>query len=626
MFLKKSDITKTVTGVNLQLGSIAFIVIGVLVKVGLNDVVKVFEKLDVDLTIAPILMIVVGSIVLVISFFGCCGAIKENTCMLTTYAVILLALLIAQVAIGIYAFIQTKDSKINNNDVAKIVKEMMEKYDNPNDPTKEVVDLFQKELQCCGADGSSDWANWGKPIPPSCCEESSGSACTTPFKDGCSKDIYDFLIKSAKIVGIVIITIGAVELVGAIVALCLASSLRNNERRGIAFIAVGAVYVLNIESFTITLNKTGIPFSLAPALLLTIGIVVFLIAFFGCCGAIKESSCLLITYAVILIILFLLQVSIGVYAFLQFKQSNNSERFSIEQGLTETMNLYDHNEQARETFDTLQSQLKCCGVKGPKDWNRIKVGDSVPSSCCDNRPAKCYPSSAYWTGCSELLYKFLRDTIVIIGIVFIVIALIEVLGGTLILFSPSLLYYMSKTIAVIADFSYSFLLVPSAFLSVGIVLVCIGTVGLFGAYVNSKILLTTYLIAVSILFVCHVGVGIYAKHEFSHNNKETLMRGMRKLLLTTISDYHTSQTAKRNIDYVQQAFLCCGADGPYDYHGRVPDSCCKDDVSCDATNVFTRGCLYDVYDFVQNKIVTIALMFSVAELFAIATSYLLILL
>jgi CD63 antigen len=33
---------------------------------------------------APALLIAVGAIVLIVSFFGCCGAVKENHCMIMT--------------------------------------------------------------------------------------------------------------------------------------------------------------------------------------------------------------------------------------------------------------------------------------------------------------------------------------------------------------------------------------------------------------------------------------------------------------------------------------------------------------------------------------------------------------
>lgn len=47
----------------------------------------------------PIGLITFGSIVVFISFLGCCGAIREDVCMTMCYAVIMLILLIVQLVI-----------------------------------------------------------------------------------------------------------------------------------------------------------------------------------------------------------------------------------------------------------------------------------------------------------------------------------------------------------------------------------------------------------------------------------------------------------------------------------------------------------------------------------------------
>jgi CD63 antigen len=40
--------------------------------------------LDEKFFSAPALLIAVGVIVLIVSFFGCCGAVRENHCMILT--------------------------------------------------------------------------------------------------------------------------------------------------------------------------------------------------------------------------------------------------------------------------------------------------------------------------------------------------------------------------------------------------------------------------------------------------------------------------------------------------------------------------------------------------------------
>lgn len=66
----------------LQLGGIAILAVGVAFFLRLGDVEKVFENWNVQ--VVPILFIVIGAIIFIIAFFGCCGAIKESHCMTVT--------------------------------------------------------------------------------------------------------------------------------------------------------------------------------------------------------------------------------------------------------------------------------------------------------------------------------------------------------------------------------------------------------------------------------------------------------------------------------------------------------------------------------------------------------------
>lgn len=213
------------------LGAIAFIAIGVIFKLEIDSYTKSLDKVDLHFGLAPTLMIIVGAVVLIISFFGCCGAIKESTCMLTTYAIILLTLFILQVALGVYAFLQFKNP--NEQFIAEFRQQFeksMHNYESDNE-AREFVDLVQYDVKCCGSKGPNDWPQ-GK-VPSSCCPNKP-QFCPEPsaFQEGCVAKSYDVIHQSIKIVGIVVIVIAAVELVGAIIALCLSSSIRNYERRG----------------------------------------------------------------------------------------------------------------------------------------------------------------------------------------------------------------------------------------------------------------------------------------------------------------------------------------------------------------------------------------------------------
>lgn len=57
---------------------------------------------------------------------------------------------------------------------------------------------------------------------------------------------------------------------------------------GIALVAVGAGFLLKYEEILDAFKN--VKFGVAPIAFIIVGSIIFLIAFFGCCGAILESS------------------------------------------------------------------------------------------------------------------------------------------------------------------------------------------------------------------------------------------------------------------------------------------------------------------------------------------------
>lgn len=67
----------------LQLVGLGLLVVGVIYQVNFTKLTDVIPSELSAVENVPIFAIVVGSIILVISFLGCCGAFKNNTCMLS---------------------------------------------------------------------------------------------------------------------------------------------------------------------------------------------------------------------------------------------------------------------------------------------------------------------------------------------------------------------------------------------------------------------------------------------------------------------------------------------------------------------------------------------------------------
>ncbi|XP_047107549.1 leukocyte surface antigen CD53-like [Schistocerca piceifrons] len=64
---------------------------------------------DGKFNVPAIVLTTLGAIVLIVSFFGCCGAIKENSCMMKTYTALVIIIVLIEVAIGITAFVFRDD-------------------------------------------------------------------------------------------------------------------------------------------------------------------------------------------------------------------------------------------------------------------------------------------------------------------------------------------------------------------------------------------------------------------------------------------------------------------------------------------------------------------------------------
>merc|ERR1712153_208768 len=192
-------------------------------------------------------------------------------------------------------------------------------------------------------------------------------------------------------------------------------------------------------------------FITAAYLFIVIAVFAMILAFFGCCGAWKESKCMLSTYFAMILVLLVLVI---VGAIMGYTVSLNA----IKEPLENTMAKYKENPETAEEktiktlWDEKQKALRCCGTTLTTTDNSWTVHDStvyptsekfvVPESCCtqfktpDDRVDECRktPKNADFnvTGCFEKLEHKLMDhrtDFVIAGVVLCVIMFINMLGS-----------------------------------------------------------------------------------------------------------------------------------------------------------------------------------------------------
>ena len=62
---------------------------------------------------------------------------------------------------------------------------------------------------------------------------------------------------------------------------------------GVALIIVGSVVEVFWRSYLNFLPPSG--YLTGPSILIAVGVLVFIVGFFGCCGALKENHCMVVT-------------------------------------------------------------------------------------------------------------------------------------------------------------------------------------------------------------------------------------------------------------------------------------------------------------------------------------------
>ncbi|EGI68525.1 CD63 antigen [Acromyrmex echinatior] len=170
---------------------------------------------------------------------------------------------------------------------------------------------------------------------------------------------------------------------------------------GIGIIVAGAWVLADVGEFDHFMeNRIMAP----PIVLIVAGSIVFAIAFLGCYGAIKEHYNMLIAFAVALLIIFVIELAVGIAAAV-FK---NDFSMAMKNTLKESMKNY--TESDKQAWNNIQKKLQCCGVDGPRDW-------IIPSSCCDETLSICQIVTANTEGCfSKLEMRVQNSATILIGV------------------------------------------------------------------------------------------------------------------------------------------------------------------------------------------------------------------
>ncbi|KAI1892071.1 hypothetical protein AGOR_G00150200 [Albula goreensis] len=202
---------------------------------------------------------------------------------------------------------------------------------------------------------------------------------------------------------------------------------------GTALLAVGIWVSVDGSSFLKVLgpfSSQAMQFVNVGFFCIAIGAILVLLGFLGCCGAQKESKCLLILFFSIILIIFIAEVAAGVVA---LAYSSFAESILKAWATTALQNEYGKEQVVTQIWNTTMTELKCCGFTNYTDftnsyyYNQHK--ETYPPTCCTGQGPSCGQDTALQSevqGCFEQLLTILKQNANIVGGIAAGICVLEV--------------------------------------------------------------------------------------------------------------------------------------------------------------------------------------------------------
>ncbi|KAM9320247.1 tetraspanin-2 [Gastrophryne carolinensis] len=140
------------------------------------------------------------------------------------------------------------------------------------------------------------------------------------------------------------------------------------------------------------------------------GALMMLIGFFGCCGAARESQCLLGAFFACLLVIFAAEVTAGAVTFLGKEKAVAEVKTLYENAYKDYVNKAGGN----ETLQDFHTLAKCCGKEDPQS------AQEVSSLCLEQHKEH--------KNCLVELEKVLRRSFQIVGILAVATAGVTIFG------------------------------------------------------------------------------------------------------------------------------------------------------------------------------------------------------
>ncbi|XP_005437446.1 tetraspanin-1 [Falco rusticolus] len=211
------------------LGGGTLLGVGVWVTVDGQSFLNIFGTLSssvLQVVNVSYFLIVIGAILMVIGFLGCCGAQKESKCLLMMFFSVVLIIFIAEIAAAVVALVYTGLAETLLT--AVVTPLLKEKYGVDKSLTH-IWNVTMTEVHCCGLNNYTDfddsywYKKWGT-YPEPCCKDLQPCNSTLAARSevpGCFDQILEEIKTNAGVVGGVAAGIAALEIAAMAVSMYL---------------------------------------------------------------------------------------------------------------------------------------------------------------------------------------------------------------------------------------------------------------------------------------------------------------------------------------------------------------------------------------------------------------------
>ncbi|CAN9512795.1 unnamed protein product [Ophioblennius macclurei] len=155
-------------------------------------------------------LVITGTIVTCVCYLGILGGMRENRCMLISFFILLIILMLVELAMALVFLIYSREiNTYFERDLNQSLVIYRQSSPSANTILKNDFDAVQYLFRCCGVHGENDWEG---NVPISCCvDDPCNSATPTNWQQGCLDVLRDWFARNYLSTGAGVVTMFIIQ-------------------------------------------------------------------------------------------------------------------------------------------------------------------------------------------------------------------------------------------------------------------------------------------------------------------------------------------------------------------------------------------------------------------------------